>query len=164
MNAVYQLSSDLVLGVTNRELDNAVTILEQKTLDCGPWRFTFSIIGESHLVRIERKEVLVWQEILACVKLNTQELVHYHPLKKLGDHVWECGNYVTAVRCDEEPFKAWPADDSMQVDFPMVYGKAPFTRVSWSVVANTVRWQTLHVYPYARCTVNVSSESIFYVD
>jgi hypothetical protein len=163
LNAVYQLSSDLELGVTNRELDCAVTVLDQKALDCGPWRFTFSIIGESHTVRIERNGVLVWQEILACVKLSPDNLIHYFPLKKLGDHSWECGSYTTKIRCDETPLDLWAVDDELRIDFPVVYGKLPYTWVGWSATANRVRWQTLHVYQYSRCTVHVSSESSFYV-
>ncbi len=87
-----------MLAVTRQELTCPVTILDRSTVERGSWRFSFQIVGESHVVRVERDETLAWQEILACVTLPPLGLLHHHRFTSLNTHHWRCNNYATRVR------------------------------------------------------------------
>jgi hypothetical protein len=163
LEPVYQRPSDLVLAVTRQELTCPLTFLASRSIERGPWRFTFQIIGESHLVRVEQDGRLAWQEVLACVTLPPVGLLHHHRFASLTTHRWRFDNYDTRVRFAKRLPLAGSIDDEIRVEFPAMYGQMPFTSIGWRITSGSTKWQTVHVYPGTNEVIYVCSESTFTV-
>lgn len=159
---VYQKPDDLVLSVLNCEIPVRLNVLRQTPVDVGTWRFTFSIIGESHCVRVEQDGELVFHEVLACVKMPEEVCTHHHAFTDRADHTYRHETYGIAVWFDyEESSTRSDRENQIEVVFPEVYGHVPLTQVSWRTIQNGIRWTSLHAYPQPEGVVFVRSASQF---
>lgn len=165
IHCVIQQPTALILGVVQTELPaDAFTVIAQRSLHVGRWQFRFHIIGESHLIRIERGGALVQQEILACSDLEARLCQHHHAFHDLAPHAYQREDYHVMVDFARKP--GWmipPHEDSLQLEvaFPEVCGYIPCTRLYWRVEDQAVYWWTLHTYPDHRGVTYVRSMSRF---
>lgn len=160
MKSIYQHPQALVLGVMSSEIQAELKILRQADLEIEDWRFQFAIIGESHRVRIEKAGQLVLQEILACVPLQSERCLHYHPCLEDQPHTFCWEQY--AVSLYFEPQRTWEAgENQLVVNFPAVHGQIPVTCLKWEVQNETVYWWTLHTYPQPERLICVRTFSKF---
>jgi hypothetical protein len=145
---VYQRPNDLVLGIIETEIEQPITILAQKAFRMRDWLLTFHIIGESHLIRVERDGRLLFQEILACIPLHASTCRHHHSFTDLDAHHYSGKNYSTDVSfAPEVQMSGIHHHHSLRMIFPQVYGQTPITQVSWSTSESLIVWETLHIYP-----------------
>jgi hypothetical protein len=161
---IHQDPADLVLTILAGKLETPLTILEQAVLDMDDWKLTFHIIGESHLVTVAHKGVIVMCELLACVDASAASCVHRHTFGDLTEHCFAQSGYSITVNFDEQEeaptFGSSPA--MLEVVFPDIDGQTPLTRIEWTRTGeNAVRWQTLHLYPRGGKMTAVHSFSHF---
>jgi hypothetical protein len=162
VNVVDQNPCDLVLGISNRELNCSLTVLAKETIYSDPLAFTFHVLGESHLVSIQRNGSVVWQELFSCRKLPQQGLLHHRHFTRMDEHSWQHDNYGIKVTFSAEPRHTPATHNYLQVAFPDMYGQMPYTRVQWEQRPSGIRWQTVHTYPNPAGVTYVTTESIFY--
>ena len=164
MNIVLQKPTDLKLAILRTELPANLTTLKQAVVFAGDWQFSFHIVGESHLVRIEHRRALVLQEVLACIDVAAAQCVDWHQFSDLAEHRYDETDYEVGVTFDDRPDStgSW-ADSSagLVVEFPAIYGCSPVTRIRWELAADRIRWWTLHLYPEPRRITRVLSHSEF---
>jgi hypothetical protein len=141
----------------------------------GTSAFTFHVLGESHLVSIQRNGEIYWQELLSCRKLSHKGLLHHRHFTRMGNHSWqhkqEGIDYQINVQFSEKPIYEAQPRNYLEIAFPMVFGNEPYTRVQWQLDAisqanresNRVRWQTVHTYPHPAGVTHVITESIIHV-
>lgn len=158
---VYQKPTDLILGILPHDPPLNLTILQAQQVAVGALTLTFEIIGESHRVRIELRQQLVMQEILACVALNAADCWHYHPFGLLQNHSFARQRYQVAVYFSNTPIHL--VSPQLEVQFPMVGRQIPVTQMRWRYQHDHIRWSTLHVYPSPYQTTYVYSTSVFQV-
>lgn len=161
---VHQNPADLALTIVAGEIATPLTVLKQAALHIDPWKLTFHIIGESHLVRIERAGTPILCELLACVQVMADVQVHQHCFGDLAVHCYTQPGYSVTVDFDDCHDLAPGADDSsvLEVSFPETAGHIPVTRVEWTRAGeHAVRWRTLHMYPYKGSVMCVRSLSYF---
>jgi hypothetical protein len=160
MNPVYQQAHDLVLGVLTQETAAPLTIFQEATLARDLWRVRFTIIGESHWIRIENEGRLVLQEVLACVPLKATECLHHHPCQNRQAHHFAWQNYQVDLHFGSDP--RFPSSKTgLRVEFPQILGQTPFTALRWEEKADALHWWTLHTYPQVGQTVCVRTFSRF---
>ncbi|MDX2136971.1 MAG: DUF2617 family protein [Chloroflexota bacterium] len=158
--SVTQVPTALVLVVTDAELPFQPHILSSCFVEWADVAFQFSIIGESHFVRIERMGRLWLHELLACTPLYTFSEGHVHPFDKLGAHDYAKDNYCTKVSFSQfPPRRRLKTRSSITVHFPRQHGVIPMTHVAWQTHPDRVDWWTLHTYPEAAYTTYVVTES-----
>lgn len=160
---IHQNPRDLALTIIPGKLQNPLTILKHHTLTLGAWHLNFQIIGESHLVTIERDQRPVLCEVLACADTKAAA-AHHHTFQDLAAHCYELPGYSVRVDFDDSTDTLAPSgsDNLLEMVFPDIEGKSPVTQVLWERVGeNTLQWQTLHVYPYNGRLIRVRSLSYF---
>lgn len=166
LETVYQEPNTLALAVLPGDSPCPLTVLKKAVVQVDEWQFTFHIIGESHLIRVERNGQLMFQEVLACVPLAPQDCLHHHPFGDLENHHYQSEHYRVAVHFAERPVccnrQIDPMDESqITVTFPEVCGQIPLTQVKWQIRERTIRWWTLHVYPHETGATEVRSFTHF---
>ena len=167
MNRVKQSPNDLLLAIFSEDLPIQVTVLRQREITCGEWRFTFMILSESHLVRIERGGKLVMQELLMCSTPagNYHHGLHRHRFDDLQPHAYAgalAGYHVQVAFGAADLWAPVGSDwDSLDAAFAEVYGQVPTTQIAWRMSQAKACWRTLHVYPSAAGATHVVSESKF---
>ncbi len=164
MKKVFQKPTDLRLAILRTELPVNLTILDQAAIDIDAWKFSFYIVGESHLVRIEHRGALVLQEVLACIDMPPACCISWRQFQDLKAYRYGQDNYEVAVSFADQPDWTIPPKSSascLEVVFPALHHHIPVTQVQWQMTSNTVYWWTLHVYPEARRTTRVHSRSEF---
>ena len=161
---VIQRPQDLVLAILPDGELPAMTVLQQSELYFGDWHFQFSIIGESHHIRVEHAGEAVLNEVLACVSVAQTDCVHYQSFADLAAHDYESGQYQVQVESGHEPRWRIPKHDINQIayTFPTTFGQQPVTRIQWRRSQNTVHWWTLHTYAEATKTTFVHTASVFH--
>jgi hypothetical protein len=159
VTSVAQVPTALVLGVTDAELAFRPHVLLSRCVEWGSVTFQFSIIGESHFVRIERDGKLWFQELLACTPLLNLSVGHIHPFDKLLAHDYAKESYRIRVTFSQSPPRRLNNGNGIIVRFPRQHGITPLTHISWRLHANHIDWWTLHTYPEATHTTYVLSES-----
>jgi hypothetical protein len=137
-----------MLGVLTTEIALPLQVLKAQTWAYKRWRFYFQIIGESHLIRVERDGNLYFHEILACVPLDPTACQHAQPFRELAEHRYQQHNYQVRVAFSTE---AHPEDRlgerGLEVRFPRVHRVTPVTRIQWARRGDQIVWWTLHTYP-----------------
>jgi hypothetical protein len=164
-----QCASDLVFAITEQELTVPVKVLAQAQFSAAGLAFTFSIIGESHIVRVERDGALLMQEVLACIPVEPGRCTHLARFPVLTNHTYMRPNYTASVnfyQTDsvlEAPFEA-QEQGRLRYAFPQSYGRTPQTVVLWYTdphKPNALGWRTLHSYPEVGGVRTVLTESTF---
>jgi len=160
---VLQNPTHLVLCVTSQELTTEVTILCQQSIAFDDIKLTFHIIGESHIVRLERDDTLLFQEVLACIDLPEQECLHYHRFNDLSAHVYQHKGYQVQVDFNPSHHVILPhtPDSLLEVAFPKTHGQIPITRIQWRFKDDVLYWWSLHTYPDWEITQHVYTLSSF---
>jgi Protein of unknown function DUF2617 len=164
MKTVLQKPTNLKLGILSTELPITLTALKRTAVSTGQWVFSFQIVGESHLVRIEHRGALILQEVLACIDVAAAHCVDCHDFGDRAAYRYKQRDYAVAVSFLDRPEWTLPPADSracLEVEFPTVYGHSPVTRIQWEVTAGAVRWWTLHLYPEPEHLTRVQSRSEF---
>ena len=163
LEAVYQNPADLEFGVLTGELPVALTILAQKSITVGEWRFRFHIIGESHFVRIEHVGALILQEVLACMTLPPVACSHHHRFQDLAAHTYHSDSYFVALSFDAMPGKPRPSqlDPFLELQFPAIYGQIPLTQIHLEMDCESLHWWTTHLYPQPHSLTTVQTYSQF---
>lgn len=164
IHTVQQKPTDLVLTILATALPDTVTILKTDKITINQWSFEFSIIGESHVVTVNREERLQFHEMLACVHVPEIHCTHYYPFHTLHAHHHNTQGYSVDVAF--APLPTWTLPDTsitphLEVAFPMVWGKMPITRIAWDYDNDQITWWTLHVYPERDTTTYVHTKSQF---
>ncbi|MCI0709660.1 MAG: hypothetical protein L0154_05795 [Chloroflexi bacterium] len=158
MKTIHQQPTNLVLGVlTSGHLHN-LTVLQAEGVNAGCWSFEFQIIGESHRIIVRRDNLVVLQEILACVPLVAADCHHFKRFTRLGVHSFRQDSYGVDIWFSEEPVPLLEGAN-LEVWFPAVYHQQPVTQIKWDVLPNGIRWWTLHLYPLQTGTITVLSSS-----
>jgi hypothetical protein len=159
---IYQQPGDLILALFDTPLAMEPLVLEEAVCHAGPISAYLQIIGESHIVRIEREERPWFYETLSCLPLHAHECQHWHSFIDRREHQHAQGGYRVQVRFndDELPPRRTAGRTSIQVYFPPVFGQVPLTRIEWQAEPDRLRWWTLHTYPEAMRTTYVESESV----
>ncbi|HEX2905946.1 MAG TPA: DUF2617 family protein [Phototrophicaceae bacterium] len=169
IGVAQQYPGDLVLAVFARPLPVSVTVLAHSSFLLSGCRFVFNIIGESHLVSVERDTNPIFQELLACVPLTPEVCRLYHPFPDLQPFQTKTDTYTASVHFDTLPASAdgltqylrqQPAA-ALEVAFPAVDNITPVTRIWWQPTGDRVHWRTLHIYPDADHITAVWSASSF---
>ncbi|MDX1991255.1 MAG: DUF2617 family protein [bacterium] len=162
-----QRAADLVFAVTEQELTVPVKVLAQAQFSAAGLAFTFSIIGESHIVRVERDGALLMQEVLACIPVEPGRCVHLARFPMLTNHTYTRPNYTASVNFSqtdavlEAPVEA-QEQGRLHYAFPQHWGRTPQTVVLWYTdprKPNALGWRTLHSYPEANGIRTVLTES-----
>lgn len=158
MKTIHQHPTELVLGVlTSQQLHN-LTIVQSEQVNAGRWAFEFQIIGESHRIIARYNNVVVLQEILACVPLAADDCHHFKRFATLGAHTFRQDSYGMEIWFSEEPVPLLEGAN-LEVWFPAVHHSQPVTQIKWDVLPNGIRWWTLHLYPLQTRTITVLSSS-----
>jgi hypothetical protein len=164
---VEQHPHDLALIVCTGELPTTLCVLAQQAVSVGPWRFVFHIIGESHWVRIERDGEPPLHEVLACIDLAPAVCLHHHRFVALQPHAFQRPGYRIALRTRavaEGDDADWQPTGALSVEFPVVHGQRPVTRLVWRQTGELMAWRTLHTYPSATGSIWVESASAYTMD
>lgn len=161
MDQILQSPRELQLGVfTHNSLPETTDLMlcEDRS---GINRVTFTIIGESHKIKVLRDGKLVLAELLACIPIDPLQGVHHHCFVDGKPHSWHTEGYQLSVWTvsNHVPVKSLP--NSIQFAFPETYGVIPITRVEWEILATGIHWKTYHVYPDESGLVTVCSNSKF---
>ena len=165
MQVIFQKPTDLVLAIVEGELSSPLTVLKQTTLAAAQYRFVFSILGESHMVRVEHENGLIFHEVLACSELVSNNPVHYHRFNDLKAYRYHRAGYNIAISFEvhrADRLLPASAETSLEVQFPETHGRIPVTRVEWQATETAMSWRTVHLYPTDRRATSVVSESIFW--
>jgi hypothetical protein len=158
--SVTQVPTALVLAVTDAELPFQPHILLSRCVEWDDVALQFSIIGESHLVRIERYGRLWFHELLACTLLDAFSEGHIHSFDDLVVCDYAKDNYCTKVAFSQlPPRRRLNTRNSITVRFPRQHDVTPMTHVAWQTHPDRLDWWTLHTYPEATHTTYVVSES-----
>jgi hypothetical protein len=166
LDPVYQRPHDLVLGVLRQEMTHPLRVLRRRNWRGGDYTLRFQIIGESHVVRVERAGVLCFQEVLACLPLAPEQCAYMQTFSDLQAHRYAQDDYGVAVTFA----RGASAGDVMdarragfEVRFRMMHGVIPVTRIEWQRDGDWLRWWTLHTYPDAEAVTSVYSASHLYI-
>lgn len=163
MQPVHQSPADLQLNIIAGNLDAPLTRLKSNVHKLGLWTFTFHIIGESHLVTIERENQPLLNELLACVDFSPEAALHHHRFGDLEKHHYQGAGYAIGVRFEDTAGDHPRFDEkSLEVAFPPIHGQTPVTQIFWTPIGTTMmRWRTLHMYPHQGGAVYVRTLSYF---
>lgn len=166
-NFVYQRPHDLVLGILRQEMTHPPRVLRRRTWRGGSYTVRFRIIGESHIVRVERGGALCFQEVLACLPLAPEQCAHRQMFADLQPHCYQRDDYEVAVAFTHGVNAGgallqarW---DGFEMRFGAVHGVTPLTRIEWQQEGDWLRWRTLHTYPNVEAVTAVYSASRLFI-
>lgn len=155
---IEQDPTSLSFGFLSDSIQLHLNVLQAQVVHCGAWRFVFQIVGESHRVLIYQEDILVHQEVLACIPLVAQDCQHYAQFASLQDYQLQAQPYQFDIRFSTENVPLFSQVD-MEVDFPQLHGVTPVTQLRWNDTGKSMRWWTLHLYPRSTDTVTVLTYS-----
>lgn len=163
LHPIYQKPTDLRLIVADQDWSDQFTTLKHYTLHHRDLTLHVRIIGESHIITIQRGQHTLLQEILACSDFApANSLCAYH-FGTLAAYAYNRDNYSVAVSFHPQPDSAWiPAGvETLELQFPAMWGHTPLTRIGWQCTEDTIQWWTLHIYPEQACSTCVHTVSIW---
>jgi len=161
-HSILQHPTDLVFAVMDTSVLHLLTVLKTQTIVMGDYTIQFTIIGESHCITVSHKGQFVMQEVLACTDIPEILQAHSHKFVKLEPYqhtnqTYRARMWFTNVMQDDY----WADYDELSLDFPVMFGQIPFTKIQWMTSDTTVQWRTIHVYPLQTHTTYVYTESFF---
>ncbi|MBC7869303.1 MAG: DUF2617 family protein [Chitinophagaceae bacterium] len=158
-----QQPTDLMLAISIQDISEQVNVLKQQSATFDNLQLTFYIIGESHIVRLERDDTLLFQEVLACIDLPEQDCLYHHRFNDLSAHTYQQKGY--QVQVDFKPIHhamlPYTPDGLLEVAFPKTRGQIPITRIQWWLKDDVLYWWSLHTYPDWEITQHVYTLSSF---
>ncbi len=166
MTAVLQTARDLRLHLVKGPLANPAEyeILQKQRMVSGPWTINAHIIGASHLISIQYKDLL-WHEIFACMTIqddpeqlysgrlkDVNQLIHrfadqieYHFRSETLS--WDRGEPILNV-LEEKANQSAAGQIGLVEDFlPIDTTVVPKTIIVITVNGKVLEFETLHSYP-----------------
>ena len=159
MIPIYQHPRDLTLALFNGEPTFPMTLLRSRRLNVGQWDVHFHIIGESHAVIFSYERTPVFSEVLACVDVQRAHYTH-HFSDLAPAHITQVG-YGVEVTVQETHWQLPDGVETLELEFPQMFGQKPRTRVQWHYEHNCLQWWTLHTYPLQGELIRVKTMSYF---
>jgi hypothetical protein len=159
MLPAYQHPRDLTLALFSGEPTFPMTLLRSHRLNVGRWDVHFHIIGESHAAIFSYEREPVFSEVLACV--DVKRAMYTYKFASLEQHQVVRGGYAVAVTADVVNWHIPCVAETLQLDFPKMFGQKPVTRIQWHYDNHCLQWWTLHTYPLEGDLIEVKTMSYF---
>lgn len=132
-------------------------ILAAHALEWRQWRVTFTILGASHAIRLEKGGLLL-TELLACAEPTGSGRVLAQVAEFPGTACYAAEGLLCRATLTPFPLEG---DDRLQGDFAMErqlavayptlpQGETPLTRLGWQATDRRLRVETVHTYPEER--------------
>lgn len=159
LKAINQRPQDLKLAiVTEDKLPSTINLVEKSQI-IDDWSIRFSIIGESHRVRIDYQGQFMMEEMLACITVPSENCQHYHGFDDLQAHDFEQAVYHVCVSMQRNRNPWQEAQNEISYSFPEINGIQALTKIQWHYTHSSVSWRTLHTYTDAGDILCVYSDS-----
>lgn len=163
MKPIYQHPQDLSLALFKGEPQFPMTLLRSIRLNFGRWDVYMHIIGESHAVIIAKDGEPFFSEMLSCSGVQPVRCYQHFDFQT-AEQITHQESYYRVSAALNAPDWEIPLplpNTTMEMAFPLMFGKKPITRIQWQVKQGGLEWWTVHVYPLEAETVCVYSHSDF---
>lgn len=145
LRAIHQHPQDLTLAIAHANRLPTSRALAHATWQRNSWQLDFTIIGESHHVRLLHNGQFIMDELLACVQI-TVACTHQHAFSDLRAHHYQGDGYRIRVWFEAAEPQWQPSAHELVYHFPPIDGRAALTRLQWQWTNRQMLWRSLHTY------------------
>lgn len=159
LTPILQRPQDLILAITVDDTLPLTQILKTAHWQSESYRVEFSIIGESHRVRISHNSAFILEEMLACIDVAEADCTHYQALTELAPHSHQHERYQVDISVADTLNHWQPSDQEIVYTFPRINTIDPVTKIQWYTANHTLHWRTLHTYAQQESLIAIYTHS-----